>query len=349
MVLPSGFTSWNGYCCRLVVTSGTSHDGSVLQALGVTELAEGVYRALLAAPRCTVTELADETGRSPRTVRRAVAELERLGLVSRLPGRPIRLLAARPDTAIDLLVARRRDELSRAQLHARALVAELNTGQDSAELVEILVGQGAIGARFTQLVQRTHRELLVFDRPPYATDVPSAEAGVTARLRDSVRVRGVYAPASLERPGALEAALRAVRDGEDSRVYPRVPMKLAISDRTVALLPLVLDDMVSSALVVRKCALLEALVSLFELVWEQATPLVSTMPPSSRGDQGLLTLLAAGVKDEAIARQLGVSSRTVTRRAAELLDELGARTRFQAGVLAQRRGWLAGDSGDSQR
>ncbi|MQA60571.1 MAG: transcriptional regulator TrmB, partial [Actinophytocola sp.] len=54
----------------------------------------------------------------------------------------------------------------------------------------------------------------------------------------------------------------------------------------------------------------------------------------------LLTLLAAGVKDETIARQLMISPRTVTRRVAELLDERGARTRFQAGALAQQRGWL---------
>jgi DNA-binding NarL/FixJ family response regulator len=66
------------------------------------------------------------------------------------------------------------------------------------------------------------------------------------------------------------------------------------------------------------------------------------VPESSAGpsDRNLLTLLAAGAKDETIARQLGVSPRTVTRRVGELLDQLGARTRFHAGVLAERHGWL---------
>lgn len=54
-------------------------------------------------------------------------------------------------------------------------------------------------------------------------------------------------------------------------------------------------------------------------------------------DPRLLTMLSAGLKDEAIARQLAVSSRTVGRRVAELMDALGARTRFQAGLYAQRR------------
>jgi DNA-binding NarL/FixJ family response regulator len=54
----------------------------------------------------------------------------------------------------------------------------------------------------------------------------------------------------------------------------------------------------------------------------------------------LLGLLVAGLKDETIARQLGVSLRTVQRRIAALMHELGARTRFQAGVAARDR--LAG-------
>ncbi|HEY0449699.1 winged helix-turn-helix transcriptional regulator [Actinophytocola sp.] len=316
----------------------------MLEPLGITEFVEVVYRALLATPGLTTAELANQLGRSERATRRAVAELEELGLASRLPGRPVRLTPARPDTAIDLLVARRRTELDTLQHNARALAAQMTPHRQPDELLEILVGQQAVAARFTQLVLGCERELLVFDRPPYATDVPAAEGDLTARLQERIEVRGLYAPESLEYPGALEAARRAVESGEQSRMHPRVPMKLAIADRQVALLPLVLEDMVASALVIRPCALLDALVALFELLWEQGSPL---LPEQSGGatpsDPGLLAMLAAGAKDESIARQLGVSSRTVTRRVGELLDELGARTRFQAGVLAQRRGWLASE------
>ena len=54
----------------------------------------------------------------------------------------------------------------------------------------------------------------------------------------------------------------------------------------------------------------------------------------------LLTLLGDGLKDEAVARALGVSVRTVRRMVAELMHRLDARSRFQAALLAQRRGWL---------
>ena len=54
----------------------------------------------------------------------------------------------------------------------------------------------------------------------------------------------------------------------------------------------------------------------------------------------LLRLLATGQKDEQIARALGMSLRTVRRRIADLMTELGADSRFQAGVEAVRRGWV---------
>ena len=48
-----------------------------------------------------------------------------------------------------------------------------------------------------------------------------------------------------------------------------------------------------------------------------------------------------GAKDEQIARSLGVSLRTVRRRMADLFEELGVESRFQAGVEAVRdAGWL---------
>ena len=96
------------------------------------------------------------------------------------------------------------------------------------------------------------------------------------------------------------------------------------------------DQLVDSALVVHPCALLDALTEMFTLLWDQAVPVVAAAGQDQL-DARMMTLLAAGFKDDAIARQLTLSSRTVGRRVAELMDMLGARTRFQAGVHAHRR------------
>ncbi|MEV0841406.1 hypothetical protein AB0I55_17850 [Actinocatenispora sera] len=51
-------------------------------------------------------------------------------------------------------------------------------------------------------------------------------------------------------------------------------------------------------------------------------------------------MLVSGLKDEAVARQLGWSLRTMRRRVQRLHQRLGATNRFQAGVQAARRGWI---------
>ena len=52
----------------------------------------------------------------------------------------------------------------------------------------------------------------------------------------------------------------------------------------------------------------------------------------------LLDALASGAKDEAAARELGLSLRTYRRRVAELMAAVGASSRFQAGLRARELG-----------
>jgi DNA-binding NarL/FixJ family response regulator len=54
----------------------------------------------------------------------------------------------------------------------------------------------------------------------------------------------------------------------------------------------------------------------------------------------LLQLMRTGMIDETIARELGVSLRTVHRRITRLQHMLCVRTRFQLGVTACERGWV---------
>ena len=89
-------------------------------------------------------------------------------------------------------------------------------------------------------------------------------------------------------------------------------------------------------------AIVEALSWWFELVWERATVVSELDLGEPRKDlrTHLLRQLAAGAKDEQIARSLDLSLRTVRRRVADLMNDLGADSRFQAGVEAARRGWI---------
>lgn len=319
-----------------------SYKGHMLQPLGVPPEAESLYRVLLRNPRQTAAELATLVGRSPRAVRSSTGALESLGLVSRLPGRPARLVATPPDTAVEVLVARRETEVAAIRRAAAALASELPVEHRQEDQLRIVFGKEAVAAQFLALQQAAVTELRVLDRPPYAQDPQQPNPAEDTLLSRGVRVRGIYAPEALEVPGALALLHEAVANGEEARIYADVPLKLAVADRTTAILPFTgqTSGMIDSALVVYAPTLLDALVKLFDLLWQVSEPV---LPPTGDGtDDRLLSLLAAGLKDEAIGRQLGVSLRTVHRRVSELSAALGARTRFQAGVLAERRGLVPG-------
>lgn len=82
--------------------------------------------------------------------------------------------------------------------------------------------------------------------------------------------------------------------------------------------------------------------SLVLSAWQGATDLAEHEAARAPhiDEQGLTILrtLSAGQKDETAARQLGLSVRTYRRRVAELMDALGASSRFQAGVRARELG-----------
>jgi DNA-binding NarL/FixJ family response regulator len=58
----------------------------------------------------------------------------------------------------------------------------------------------------------------------------------------------------------------------------------------------------------------------------------------SDDEDAVLRMLAAGMRDQAIARQPGVSRRTAARRTERILELVDASSRFQAGTQAARRG-----------
>jgi sugar-specific transcriptional regulator TrmB len=317
--------------------SDSGQGGAVLEAIGVSAEDEELYRYLISEPDLPPDLVAAHLGRTRPAVEAALHRLEGLGFVTRSARTPDRWRPARPDVAIDVLVSRRRAELDLVTEASREWLTEMAMPDryQPERLVEIVVGQEAIAARFAQLMQTTESELLVLDRPPYATQPDEADRSVRGLLSAGVLVRGIYSPDSLHLPGAVEDAHSAVDAGERSRIHADVPMKLAIGDRRQALLPLAADEVIDSALVVHSSALLDALLRMFELLWDQALPIVPQH--DDQVDARLVTMLTVGMGDDAIARRLSVSTRTVGRRVAALMERLGARTRFQAGAHAERR------------
>jgi DNA-binding CsgD family transcriptional regulator/DNA-binding Lrp family transcriptional regulator len=320
-------------------------DPNLFGPVGLTPDEEEVYHAVLADPGRTVAELAAGHGLSQGRLSRALPRLEQAGLVGRTAGKPRRWIPAMPEAAVEMLISRRMEQLQRLRLATGELMERFRTAarhHDPGELIEIIEGPEAATRRFSQIQATATEEVLSFDRPPYAQ--VGGNPGQSSVLARGVRWRAIYAPESLDPLGMPDHVRELVRQGEEARFLNGLPMKLVIADRRIALLPLVTADIIAQTVVVHPSSLLDSLVMLFEALWERAIPFARPPEPAAGGpcpeDRRLLELLAMGLKDDAIGRQLGLSTRTTRRRMKALTDELSARNRFQAGVEAARRGWI---------
>ncbi|GAA3509028.1 ATP/maltotriose-dependent transcriptional regulator MalT [Streptosporangium album] len=150
----------------------------------------------------------------------------------------------------------------------------------------------------------------------------------------------VYDTTALTVPGRLEDIESHIMHGEQARVASAVPVKLMLADDHVGMISLWRPATADSVLIIHTSSLLTALRALFESAWNRASPYSVKGDTLSGDNRRLPTLLAARLTDESIARQLGWHPSTVQRRVRRLMDKLGVRTRFQAGMHAQREGWL---------
>ncbi|GIH22601.1 transcriptional regulator [Acrocarpospora phusangensis] len=337
---------------------GMLDDGPALEVLGISAFDERVYRAVLASPGITVQELVMRSGESSGRIQSSLSRLRAKGMVNRLWGRSPRWTATSPGTAIRSLVRGLQSELDRITETADAMEAAFRTvGQDPDEVgqFEVLAGPEELARWYLRVQQEARDEVLTFDRPPYVLDYRNPLQ--SDRLRDGVRYRTIYAPEAFQHEGALDELDNMLKVGEEARVLPGLPFKMVLVDQRVAIMPLHLHPPLSRSVLIRGSTMVVALVELFERMWREAVPMYPRAPSLDRApepagvrgeepewadldldDRRLLALLAAGLKDDAIARQFGTSPRSLRRRLRHLFDELNAETRFQAGVQANRRG-----------
>ncbi|SEK93704.1 helix-turn-helix domain-containing protein [Streptacidiphilus jiangxiensis] len=320
----------------------------MLDSIGLDDVAERAYEILLHQESATPAAMADELGVSPQRARRTLDTLTADGLAERLPGRTPRYVPVDPRAGLSALIRSHQAGLERVASAVDTYAAryhERTLRTDPHRLVEVIAGPAEITHRVQELIAGAQHEILAFDAPPYVTPHRSASEIEHPVLARGVSVRAIYATEVLTVPVLADRLRAMVGLGERARVMPRVPMKMVLVDRSDAMLPLTASEegLRSTAVFVRRSTLCDALVELFEANWATATPIFTEAPPTdevSAEDRALLHLLNSGLKDDAIARQLGLSDRTLRRRLAELTSRLGATSRFQAGTQAMRRGWL---------
>lgn len=329
---------------------GASDPSSVLSALGLGREEERLYQrvvALSASPTSAVAaalEVAEEDldGALEPLLRREIARISDGRLHVKSLSAVVADQIQREATAA-ALTRERLIDIGRAVPFLAAAASRPRLGE--VEDVTSLDGEVSRGGNplqlLTTLVEESRGDLLWLRPDAWRMPRESAMAQVVGRaIASGRRSRAIYPVLALtEAPEALRARAQA---GEQIRVIADLPTRLIVIGSTHAVVPEPLGFADEPRLLVRQRGLVEALTLLFELMWERAVAVPDLDLGEARPElrRFLLQQLAAGAKDEQIARTLGISLRTVRRRVAALLTDLGVDSRFQAGVEAVRRGWL---------
>jgi DNA-binding CsgD family transcriptional regulator len=321
--------------------------GQALRLLGVGEAAGRVYRALLEVAPAPLGEVGAAAGVVGAELTAAYRELVDAGLASAADEAGDVVAPVPPAAGLEILARHRAAEVEESRIAVGGAFESFRRHRLAAyndDLVEVVTGD-AIGPRMRHAWASAREQIRQFESPPYVP-ITGAREDALATLARGVTQRVVYSRASLEHPGHLKDVIEpCIEAGEQARVLPSVPVKLLIIDEAYALVSLSIKeaDVVNSMLVVQPCGLLSALVALFEQSWQNALPFHGgTARPGglAPSDRRLLRLLAGGASDETVARELGISRRTLFRRLQILMARLGAANRFQLALQAQRAGWL---------
>ncbi|MCS0635437.1 helix-turn-helix transcriptional regulator [Streptomyces sp. LP05-1] len=325
----------------------------MLTAIGLDEHQESAYRALVALGAAEVADLAHRLALPEPDTERALRRLESQGLAAQSSARTGRWVAAPPGVALGALLTQQRHELERAELAAALLAQEYRAEAVEPavhDLVEVVTGRSAVAHRFRQLQLGAAREVCAL-----VTGEPLAVSAAENEAEERAAARGVAYRVVVERevlalPGGVRELSVALGRGERVRATERVPTKLVVADRSLAMVPLTGRGAEPAAVMVHGSGLLESLTGLFEAVWREALPLrlgtggrvlEGPAPGPDGTDLEILSLLLAGMTDASVAKQLELGLRTVQRRVRGLMELAGVTTRLQLGWHAYERGWVA--------
>ncbi len=339
----------------MVATRDEKAKSQSLAVLGITGAEERLYRWLLAHKGATAQALARALELSPRRARQLLDRIEAKGLVTHSPESPRRYLPSAPDIALRALLLHRQEMLLGTELTIRELQEEANNerhSDDREQMVELITNRNVERQLVEQMQRSAREEFLVLMRVPMRISRVDISAGRARTLQKEAQGRGVHYRSIADRelldtPQLLRRTREDLEAGEEVRVFPRLPSKMIMADRQVALIPLEPGRLDTPSLLVRSSALLDALRALFELLWERAAPLgmsgrgelrvgEAALELSERARE-LISLMATGLNDKSMSDELGISTRTLQSRVSELMRVLGARTRFQVGWLAALR------------
>ncbi len=323
---------------------------SVIAALGFSRSADRAYYRVLGQSGRELVSVAAALLQTPEELLKDLAPLVEHGIVT-VEGP--RLFVVSPAEAVARLVTASAASTASAHAQLTAVAAAIphltassaRPAPGAVHNLQQIDGEISSGGQpvelLTSMIRESRGDLLWLRPDQFRKPREDAMAQIVGEaVRTGRRSRAIYPVRAMsEVPDTLRLRSEV---GEEIRLLPDLPTRMFIIGTSHVILPEPLGMFDEPRSLMRQRGWVDAMILWFESMWDRAAPLDLEGVRDSRPDMRdfLLDQLATGAQDEQIARRLGVSLRTVRRRVAELMSDLGADSRFQAGVEAARRGWL---------
>jgi hypothetical protein len=236
---------------------------------------------------------------------------------------------------------RRRELGSIREVLARITSASLGAVEPISEPLAESMAPSVVSQLLAESVGPVRNLVLTVD------EGPAFEEGAVRAYRERIQRgephRTIYPASALSSPVATTWMTTWAGIGEDQRLVPHTETEFAVFGDAAVAAYAHWDDPAGGYAVIRDPLVIRLYTAYFDIAWKHAIP-APTVSRRKSGDPRLVELLELGMKDEAIARHLGVSLRTVRRRVASLMAVNGVDTRFQLGsALARRRPGVGGE------
>jgi DNA-binding CsgD family transcriptional regulator/sugar-specific transcriptional regulator TrmB len=309
-----------------------------------------VYRYFLDGP-ATVVECCATTRLSQAQVDKRILRLSERRLLRPSLADPGQYEAVSPELAAAELAAPMQARAHQLMLDSEAVRRELSTLTSmyrtsqrkhfAYSSTEVLLDGDKVGPRLKDLATQVRSSLLAAH--PTMPPAPAMRAGFELdrqMLSRGVEFRSVYPHTARRQHDAVEHMLLLQGLGAQVRTAPMIPARMTLMDEEVAVVP-INPAQGTGAVVLRDPPVLDFLVRVFEHIWERAAPVTTPEYDEHVFEEielSIMSELAHGRTDEAIARRLGISTRTLRRYLTMLCTRLGVETRFQLGMAAARAG-----------
>ncbi|MBM9504119.1 helix-turn-helix transcriptional regulator [Actinacidiphila acididurans] len=241
----------------------------------------------------------------------------------------------------------------------------------------VVLGRERIDALLLEAGRGARREVVSMHHAVPVTAGMLARPGAGRADAGQPAARVIHLMSTARTPQGLTNLQELAETGADVRLMAHTPFRLLVADSSLAVVERLVPRAQPAAVVLRGRELGEALREVFDFCWLSAAPLAehraqaeATALEQRRGagdpaerperaersvpaavdrrgaprlteqQRAVLRMLTDGMKDEAIARSLGISVRTLGRLIGGLMADLRVTSRYQLGVRASVLGWV---------